>query len=95
MLNKQLGSKSTVNVQTIRKKWRGLSLELEDFEKVLDEGKFKGRNEIEWRRFLALMCVGVVAHGKSPDHANAMKIVSESFSGTFGQLFVYIFGKNW
>ena len=77
VLNKQLATKSTVNIQTVRKKWRGLSLELEDLEKILAEGKFRGRTEIEWRRFLALICVNV-AHGKAPDLA--MKIVSEAFS---------------
>ena len=37
----------------------------------------QGKNEIEWRRFLALISIGV-SHNKDP--IQAMKIVSESFS---------------
>ena len=44
-----------------------------------DETNFQlqGKNEIEWRRFLALISIGV-SPNKDPIHA--MKIVSESFS---------------
>ena len=41
VLHKQLGSKTNINIQTLRKKWRGLSLELDDLDKVLREGGFK------------------------------------------------------
>lgn len=61
----------------MRKKWRGLSLDLDHLDKVLNEGGFKGQSEIEWRRFLALICIGV-AHNKDVDQA--MKIVSEAFA---------------
>ena len=44
VLHKQLGSKTNVNIQTLRKKWRGLSLELDDLDKVLRDGGFKVRN---------------------------------------------------
>ena len=64
-------------MQILRKKWRGLSLSLEDLEKVLKEGGFKGVSDIGWPRFLAVMCIGV-AHNREIDQA--MKIVSESFS---------------
>ena len=38
---------------------------------------FQAKNEIEWRRFLALISLGV-SHNRDP--IQAMKIVSESFS---------------
>ena len=41
VLHKQLGSKTNVNIQTLRKKWRGLSLELDDLDKAIKEGGFK------------------------------------------------------
>lgn len=75
VLNKQLGVKTKVAVQTLREKWRGLSLEMENLDKVLNEGGFKGQRELEWKRFLALICIGV-AHNKDIDQA--MKIVTEA-----------------
>ncbi len=77
VLNKQCCHKTKVNLQTLRKKWRGLSLELEHLDKILLEGGFKGQTELLWKRFLALICIGV-AHNK--DVAQAMKIVNEAFS---------------
>ena len=41
VLHKQLGTKTNVNIQTLRKKWRGLSLELDDLDKAIKEGGFK------------------------------------------------------
>ena len=58
VLHKQLGNRPTVKLQTLQKKWRGLSLEAEDLEKMIKEGKFIGQNEIEWKKLLALICLG-------------------------------------
>ena len=50
VLHKQLGSKTNVNIQTLRKKWRGLSLELDDLDKAIKEGGFKG--SFLWQYFI-------------------------------------------
>lgn len=79
VLHKQLGNRgSTVKLQTLQKKWRGLSLEAEELEKMIKEGKFLGQNEIDWKKCLALICLGV---GKN-DVEMAMKIASEACSDT-------------
>ena len=44
---------------------------------IKHNSQLQGKNEIEWRRFLALISIGV-SHNKDP--IQAMKIVSESFS---------------
>eukprot|EP00093_Oithona_nana_P012990 12990.XXX_424267_423316_1 [CDS] Oithona nana genome sequencing. len=80
VLHKQLGNRgqTTVKLQTLQKKWRGLSLEAEELEKMIKEGKFLGQNEIDWKKCLALICLGV---GRN-DVEMAMKIVSEACSDT-------------
>ena len=78
VLHKQLGREPSVKLQTLQKKWRGLSLEAVELEKMIKEGKFIGQNEIVWMKLLALICLGV---GRN-DVEMAMKIASEACSDT-------------
>ena len=78
VLHKQIGSKGRVHVTTLKSKWRGLSMEMSDLNRVLREGGWQDASEIEWMKFLALTSAGV-AHdtGGIP---MAMKVISEAHS---------------
>ena len=67
---------STVSVMKLKTKWRGLSLDLGDFDRMIEEN-FQGQDELEWRPFLAAISLGVAHDGAIE---TAMKIISESFS---------------
>lgn len=67
---------TSVSVMKLKAKWRGLSLDLRDFDRMIEEN-FMGQDEIEWRPFLAAISLGVAHDGGIE---MAMKIISESFS---------------
>ena len=64
VLHKQVGSKGKVHVNTLKSKWRGLSLNLSDLDQILTAGGW--HDLIEWPKFLALTSTGVAHDGGIP-----------------------------
>lgn len=73
VLNKQLGPKILCPVDSIRTKWLNLTLSPEQFDKIVEIGKFEGN--IHWLQFFALGCSSL-----SANLVETMKLVCELLS---------------
>lgn len=70
ILNKQLGPKKVVELDTIEEKWKDIALPKEQFDELVRLGTFAG--ETEWLKFFAL-----ASSSLGENITSAMKIVCE------------------
>ncbi|MEE6511585.1 hypothetical protein FKM82_018205, partial [Ascaphus truei] len=56
ILHKQLSSKININMAELEHKWKDLCLPKEQLQSILRLDNFRSKDEVEWLKFLALVC---------------------------------------